>query len=119
MGVDVIAGSANMVVSGVVDSLFGVLRALLPGQTVQMGTHCAAFEAICDGRIRHQCEYGYRTRDGGAGKARSQGHPEEGQRGFVEVSLRPPSLKSHLSARDDHEKGSEETEEGSEEEGSV
>ena len=39
MGVDVIAGSANMVVSGVIDALSGVLRALLPGQTVQMGAH--------------------------------------------------------------------------------
>ncbi|KAF8141862.1 hypothetical protein EV363DRAFT_35915 [Boletus edulis] len=32
-GVDAIAGSANKVISGVFDSSFGVLRALLPGQT--------------------------------------------------------------------------------------
>ncbi|KAH0836503.1 hypothetical protein J3R83DRAFT_8141 [Lanmaoa asiatica] len=36
-GVDAIAGSANKVISGVVDSSFGVLRALLPGQTAHGG----------------------------------------------------------------------------------
>lgn len=40
-GVDAIAGSANKVISGVVDSSFGVLRALLPGQTAPMGTGSA------------------------------------------------------------------------------
>ena len=38
MGVDAIAGSANKVISGVFDSSFGVLRALLPGQVIVPGT---------------------------------------------------------------------------------
>ena len=36
-GVDAIAGSANKVILGVVDSSFGVLRAFLPGQTMVYG----------------------------------------------------------------------------------
>ena len=36
-GVDVIAGSANRVISGVFDTSFGVLRALMPGQSVAGG----------------------------------------------------------------------------------
>ncbi|KAL4064059.1 hypothetical protein V8B97DRAFT_2078625 [Scleroderma yunnanense] len=36
-GVDVIAGSANRVISGVFDTSFGVLRALMPGQNLAGG----------------------------------------------------------------------------------
>ena len=159
MGVDVIAGSANKVILGVVDSSFGVLRALLPGQTVQTGTNsgngtstaprsglsvttgsstsagagagAGAGEADATvwgvrpglGLLRRETGFSIAgltvALPGGASKARGQSHPEEGQRELVEVSSRLPSLKSHLSGQDDHEKESEETEEGSEEEGSV
>lgn len=55
---------------------------------------------------------------GGHNKAKSQSYPEEGQRELVEVSSRPPSLRSHRSGRDEEGSGetvgsSEEEEEGS------
>jgi len=169
-GVDAIAGSANKVILGVVDSSFGVLRALLPGQGhmpghggaggtrpapwpatsaplgpvsgsgaagVGTGTGAgmwtgsgspgtvggetdAALWGVRPGLNLLRRETGFSIAGltaalpGGPGKPRNQHPEEEGQRELVEVSLRPPSVRSHKSG---HESGSEETEE-EEEEGS-
>lgn len=48
-GVDAIAGSANKVILGVVDTSFGVLRALLPGQTAHGGSGKSAGQGSAPG----------------------------------------------------------------------
>ncbi|KAI9573913.1 hypothetical protein HD554DRAFT_2166739 [Boletus coccyginus] len=163
-GVDAIAGSANKVILGVVDSSFGVLRAFLPGQGHMAGhggvggTRPAPWPAASApsgpgsgsgaagmgagmwtgsgspatvggetgaapwgvrpglGLLRRETGFSIAGLTGALpgvpSKPKSQYPEEEGQRELVEVSLRPPSVRSHKSG---HESGSEETEEEEEE----
>ncbi|KAF8835944.1 hypothetical protein BDN67DRAFT_974743 [Paxillus ammoniavirescens] len=128
-GVDAIAGSANKVISGVVDSSFGVLRALLPGQT--SGTGAPGIGTVGSdsalwsvrpgsGLLRRESGFsiaGFTASLPGQGRAKSVGNAEEdGQRELVAVSSRPSSLKSD---RNDDEAASEpdETDDESESDG--
>jgi hypothetical protein len=143
-GVDAIAGSANKVILGVVDSSFGVLRAFLPGQTTAYGgTGAVPVSALfavpvsagvgtgtgTSGETGVRPSLGLLRRDtgfsiasltaalpGGPGKPKSQSHPEEeGQRELVEVSPRPPSFRSgHEGSGSETEGSSEEDSEESE-----
>jgi hypothetical protein len=93
-GVDAIAGSANKVISGVVDSSFGVLRALLPGQTSSTGApeigtvgSDSALWSVRPGSglLRHESGFSIESFTAslpGQGRAKSVGNAEEdiGQR---------------------------------------
>lgn len=128
--VDAIAGSANKVLAGVVDSSFGVLRSLLPGQTpgaetstsgAEVGEQYAARPGF--GLLRRESGFSIASLAAslpGRDRGRSFGslappRPiDEGGQQLVEVSSRPGSVHSaYLS----DEAASESEEEESEEEG--
>ncbi|KAF9244216.1 hypothetical protein BU15DRAFT_86138 [Melanogaster broomeanus] len=125
-GVDAITGSANKVISGVVDSSFGVLRALLPGQTT---TTTAPVVGPVDsdpalwsvhpglGLLRRESGFsiaGFTASLPGQGRVKAVGNAEDdGQRELVEVTSRPPSLKSDKNG-DEAASESEETDDDSE-----
>ncbi|KAF7794468.1 hypothetical protein EIP86_005602 [Pleurotus ostreatoroseus] len=123
--VDAIAGSANKVISGVVDSSFGVLRAFLPGQQV------AAAEGDTDAQeavtrpgfnlLRRDTGFSIASLAASLPGARSktpvQKDEEAGQQ-LVEVPSRPGSIRSvrpeesSSSDADSEEEDEEEEEEG-------
>ncbi|KIJ65294.1 hypothetical protein HYDPIDRAFT_28009 [Hydnomerulius pinastri MD-312] len=141
-GVDAITGSANKVISGVVDSSFGVLRAFLPGQG---GSAAAAAPVVGSVESGESSMWGVRpglgllrresgfsianltaSLPGQGPKAKSVGNAEEaGQRELVEVSSRPASLKSSgndeeaATESEDTDSSSESEEGGEEEDGEV
>ena len=114
---DAIAGSANKVISGVVDSSFGVLRALLPGA---QGAELAAPDAESVdvrpgfGLLRRDTAFSIASLAAslpGAGmrsKTPVQKDEEAGQQ-LVEVPSRPASVRS-MRAPSESEEDSEEDE---------
>ena len=88
--------AANKVLSGVVDTSFGVLRAFLP-QTgparAATGEGDAQWRPSIGRRETGFSIAGLTAAVAGTGKVKSQA--EEGQRELVEVGSRPPSLRSH------------------------
>ncbi|KAH7919350.1 hypothetical protein BV22DRAFT_1123345 [Leucogyrophana mollusca] len=130
--VDAIAGSANKVISGVVDSSFGVLRSLLPGHpaenaTVRVGSVESTESAPWNmrpglGLLRRESGFSIASLaaslPGQREKAKSSSHPEEVGQQLVTVSSRPSSVKS-LYVNDDGEDGaymSEKTEDDEDDE---
>lgn len=143
-GVDVIAGSANKVISGVVDSSFGVLRSFLPSAptsisaptlapTLTSTTTSVPTTETSDARWN----MGLLRRESGFSIAslvpgrKGDGKGEDGQRELVEVSSRPGSIRSIYmnedvavggtedeseESDDDEEDGEDEEEESEEEE---
>ncbi|CCM02617.1 uncharacterized protein FIBRA_04720 [Fibroporia radiculosa] len=106
--VDAIAGSANKVISGVVDTSFGVLRSLLPGQSQVQGTPANATESEEPSRPG----FGILRRDTGfsiaslaaslpGNRARSTTANEESGQQMVEVPSRPGSSRSMRGADGD------------------
>ncbi|VDB84889.1 unnamed protein product [Peniophora sp. CBMAI 1063] len=129
--VDAIAGSANKVLAGVVDSSFGVLRSLLPGQTPGGETSAAGAEGAEQytaragfGLLRRESGFSIASLAAslpGRDRARSFGSlaaprmNDEGGQQLVEVSSRPGSVHSaYLS--DEAASDSDEEESGEEDE---
>ncbi|PCH44498.1 hypothetical protein WOLCODRAFT_105227 [Wolfiporia cocos MD-104 SS10] len=122
--VDAIAGSANKVITGVVDSSFGVLRSLLPGQA-QSQPNANAENADESGA---RPGFGILRRDTGfsiaslaaslpGSRARVSGPTEESGQQMVEVPSRPGSSRSVRGADDAVPASDEESgEEGEEDE---
>ncbi|EMD38990.1 hypothetical protein CERSUDRAFT_93030 [Gelatoporia subvermispora B] len=98
--VDAIAGSANKVISGVVDSSFGVLRALLPGQTPNdplSATDQEASKPIGFGLLRRDTGFSIASIAASlptSVRSRSNTHIEENGQQMVEVPSRPGSSRS-------------------------
>ncbi|OCH86943.1 hypothetical protein OBBRIDRAFT_782382 [Obba rivulosa] len=121
--VDAIAGSANKVISGVVDTSFGVLRALLPGQTPNAGDPLAATEQEASRPIG----FGLLRRDTGFSiasiaaslptsvRSRSNTQIEETGQQLIEVPSRPGSSRS-MRPDEEETESSDEDEDGDEEE---
>jgi len=131
--VDAITGSANKVLAGVVDSSFGVLRSLLPGQQSQ--TQQSAGEDSGEpprpgfGLLRRESGFSiasFAASLPGRDRARSFGSvaaprdTDEGGQQMVEVSSRPGSVHSAYfsdeSASESEEGEEEEDEDGDEDE---
>ncbi|KAG1722836.1 uncharacterized protein EDB91DRAFT_1174108 [Suillus paluster] len=133
-GVDAIAGSANKVISGVVDSSFGVLRSFLPSAPTQTSHSTSGPDT---GDARWNLPTGLLRRESGfsiaslvPGREKKGEGKEEGQRELVEVSSRPGSIRSiyvndeaevdgteeESEEEADEEEGDEEEEDESEEE---
>jgi hypothetical protein len=119
-GVDAIAGSANKVISGVVDSSFGVLRAFLPGQTNAaaapvvgtIGSDSAPWNTRPGlGLLRRESGFsiaGFTASLPGQGRVKTVGNTEDdGQRELVQVASRPPSLKNGDEAASESEETAE------------
>ncbi|CDO69791.1 hypothetical protein BN946_scf184766.g36 [Trametes cinnabarina] len=125
--VDALAGSANKVLTGVVDTSFGVLRALLPGQTSDTGVATPPVDADQSAAPWNipQPRFGLLRRDTHfsiasiaaslPGRAKSQ--PEESGQQMIDVPSRPGSIRS-MRPEDGtpSEESSEEEEEEDEEE---
>lgn len=129
--VDAIAGSANKVISGVVDSSFGVLRAFLPGSEDVTSPHspdAAPWNATRPGFGLLRRDTGFSIASlaaslpGSVAKAVVKKDEESGQQ-LVEVPSRPASSRSirvedatssseASGDEDEDEEGSEEEEEG-------
>lgn len=134
--VDAIAGSANKVISGVVDSSFGVLRSLLPGSQPQPSPEAAHTEASIQQQQQESASkpgFGILRRDTGFSIAslaaslpgavgRAKKDEETGQQ-MMEVPSRPGSSRSirvddatssssDASCEDDEEEEDEEEVEG-------
>ena len=126
--VDAIAGSANKVLTGVVDTSFGVLRALLPG--TQVNESPTADPALQDSAPWNSSRpgFGLLRRDtafsiasiaaslpGGVIRSKTpvQNH-EDGQQ-LMEVPSRPASIKSARREESSDEEDEDEGEEGDEE----
>ncbi|KAI9062649.1 hypothetical protein FKP32DRAFT_1677169 [Trametes sanguinea] len=102
--VDALAGSANKVLTGVVDTSFGVLRALLPGQTSDAGVATPPVDADQGAAPWNipQPRFGLLRRDTHfsiasiaaslPGRAKSQ--PEESGQQMIDVPSRPGSSRS-------------------------
>ncbi|OBZ66399.1 hypothetical protein A0H81_13569 [Grifola frondosa] len=133
--VDAIAGSANKVISGVVDTSFGVLRALLPGQTAPSDGHTDASATSGNGELQEAAPrpgFGLLRRDtgfsiaslaaslpGASGRLKPAGQGEEAGQQMVEVPSRPGSVRSVRGVEDstsEDEEGSSEDEDYEEEE---
>ncbi|KAG1767533.1 hypothetical protein EDD22DRAFT_875284 [Suillus occidentalis] len=106
-GVDVIAGSANKVISGVVDSSFGVLRSFLPSAPTSTSAPTSASiltstfaSAPTTETSDARWNMGLLRRESGFSIAslvpgrKGDGKAEDGQRELVEVSSRPASIRS-------------------------
>lgn len=106
-GVDVIAGSANKVISGVVDSSFGVLRSFLPSAPTSTSAPTSAstltstfVSAPTTETSDARWNMGLLRRESGFSIAslvpgrKGDGKAEDGQRELVEVSSRPGSIRS-------------------------
>ncbi|KAI1796735.1 hypothetical protein LXA43DRAFT_572364 [Ganoderma leucocontextum] len=131
--VDALAGSANKVLTGVVDTSFGVLRALLPGQTpgtqVDLSTPPADADQSAAPWNISQSRFGLLRRDTGfsiasitaslPGRSKSTHHEEPGQQ-MIDVPSRPGSSRSvrpdEQSASEDEDEEDDEEEEDEEEE---
>lgn len=125
--VDAITGSANKVISGVVDSSFGVLRALLPG-TQPDGTAATPDAESQDAQSRFTLlrrDTGFSIASlaaslPGAGirsKTPVQRDEESGQQ-LVEVPSRPASIRSmRAPSSSEEDSGEEDDDEEEEEEG--
>ena len=123
--VDAIAGSANKVLSGVVDSSFGVLRSLLPGQNQ---TPAATATPVAEATEEPRQGFTLLRRDTGfsiaslaaslpGGRASRPVQGEESGQQMIEVPSRPGSSRS-MRAPDDETTTSDEgtTDEDGEEE---
>ncbi|EIW78762.1 hypothetical protein CONPUDRAFT_166692 [Coniophora puteana RWD-64-598 SS2] len=129
--VDAIAGSANKVISGVVDSSFGVLRSFLPTSVPGVpGSEALEKGAIQPNIIRRESGFSIASLAASVAQRRQQTQTgEDGEDGqqLVAVISRPGSVKSgygdgdRLSDEDDEDDGDGESggssEEGSDEEG--
>lgn len=106
-GVDAIAGSANKVISGVVDSSFGVLRSFLPSVPTSTSAPISASaltSTFMSGPITETSDarwnMGLLRRESGFSITslvpgrKGDGKGEDGQRELVEVSSRPGSIRS-------------------------
>lgn len=120
--VDAIAGSANKVITGVVDSSFGVLRALLPGtQAVESPLNEADQDRPGFGLLRRDTGFSIASLAAslpGAGmraKTPVQKDEEAGQQ-LVEVPSRPASIRSMRAPSSSEEDSDEEDEDDEEEE---
>lgn len=127
--VDALAGSANKVISGVVDSSFGVLRSFLPGtadaqQQQNADSDAAPWNVARPGFGLLRRESGFSIASLAAslpGRERAKSASvvmpaEEGGQMMVEVSSRPGSIRSaYVSDEDGSEEGSEEEDEEGEE----
>ncbi|KAM5530813.1 hypothetical protein V8D89_013542 [Ganoderma adspersum] len=123
--VDALAGSANKVLTGVVDTSFGVLRALLPGQTPESHVDLSTPPADADQSAAPwnipQSRFGLLRRDTGfsiasiaaslPGRSKAAPNEESGQQ-MVDVPSRPGSSRS---VRPEEQSASEEDEEEDEE----
>ena len=115
-GVDVIAGSANKVISGVVDSSFGVLRSFLPSAPTSTSAPDPSDARWNMGLLRRESGFSIASLVPGREKPKEQG---EGQRELVEVSSRPGSIRSnYVNEEDGPDKTEEESEESEEDEDS-
>ena len=127
---DAIAGSANKVISGVVDSSFGVLRALLPGQAPPDATGDPSLADATAPWNATRPGFGILRRDtgfsiaslaaslpGARAKTPVQKDEEAGQQ-LIEVPSRPGSIRSARgpNASSEEEESDEEDEEEEEEE---
>ncbi|KZT07540.1 uncharacterized protein LAESUDRAFT_725000 [Laetiporus sulphureus 93-53] len=128
--VDAIAGSANKVISGVVDTSFGVLRSLLPGQNQGQGSSTGGNTESTE-ESASRPGFGILRRDtgfsiaslaaslpGSRTRSASTAHNEESGQQMVEVPSRPGSSRSmhvdeELTASDEQSSGDED--EGDEE----
>ncbi|KAG1730214.1 hypothetical protein EDB19DRAFT_1741313 [Suillus lakei] len=137
-GVDAIAGSANKVISGVVDSSFGVLRSFLPSapNSASAPTSASALTSTSTSTSAPTTEtsdarwnMGLLRRESGFSIAslvpgrKGDGKGEDGQREFVEVASRPGSIRSiyvnedvGVGGTEDESEESDEEEDGDEEE---
>ncbi|KAG2113693.1 hypothetical protein DEU56DRAFT_905411 [Suillus clintonianus] len=106
-GVDAIAGSANKVITGVVDSSFGVLRSFLPSAptatsalTSASAVNPTSTSAPATETSDARWNMGLLRRESGFSIAslvpgrKGEGKGEEGQRELVDVSSRPGSIRS-------------------------
>jgi hypothetical protein len=95
-GVDVIAGSANKVISGVVDSSFGVLRSFLPSAPTSVSAPETSDARWNMGLLRRESGFSIANLVPGRERPREKGEGkmEEGQRELVEVLSRPGSIHS-------------------------
>ncbi|KAI0326980.1 hypothetical protein GY45DRAFT_1373528 [Cubamyces sp. BRFM 1775] len=135
--VDALAGSANKVLTGVVDTSFGVLRALLPGQTSDAHADGVATPAVdADqgaapwniaqprfGLLRRDTHFSIASIAASLpGRAKSSQAEEAGQQ-MIDVPSRPSSSRSMLpedgtpseTSEDDEEEDDEEDDEEEEE----
>ncbi|KAH9947014.1 hypothetical protein B0H21DRAFT_740607 [Amylocystis lapponica] len=111
--VDAIAGSANKVISGVVDTSFGVLRMLLPGQTPNLSVPANSNADVGPSTAPEEPRSGFGPfrRDtgfsiaslaaslpGASVRARPAGQNEEVGQQMVEVPSRPGSSRSMRAA---------------------
>jgi len=132
--VDAIADSANKVISGVVDSSFGILRSFMPSSAVPIpignksspGTETVENVKPGSFGLLNRRESGFSIASlaaslpmGGGGRARSTSREESGQQ-LITVS-RPSSLRSKTSRRvredgDESQGDDDETDDGSESE---
>ncbi|KAG1730216.1 hypothetical protein EDB19DRAFT_2011974 [Suillus lakei] len=136
-GVDAIAGSANKVISGVVDSSFGVLRSFLPSapNSASAPTSASALTSTSTSAPTTETSdarwnMGLLRRESGFSIAslvpgrKGDGKGEDGQRELVEVASRPGSIRSIYvnedvgvgGTEDESEESDEEEEDGDEEE---
>lgn len=124
--VDALAGSANKVLTGVVDTSFGVLRALLPGQVPESHVDLPTPPADADQSSApwnvSQSRFGLLRRDTGfsiasitaslPGRSKAAPNEESGQQ-MIDVPSRPGSSRS---VRPDEQSASEEEEDEEDEE---
>ncbi|KAG1841241.1 hypothetical protein DFJ58DRAFT_77051 [Suillus subalutaceus] len=128
-GVDAIAGSANKVISGVVDSSFGVLRSFLPSAPTSTSaptlapTLTSTFTSTPTTETSDaRWNMGLLRRESGFSIAslvpgrKGDGKGEDGQRELVEVSSRPGSIRSIYMNEDVGVGGTEDENEESDEE---
>ncbi|KAG0701109.1 hypothetical protein DFH29DRAFT_580744 [Suillus ampliporus] len=113
-GVDAIAGSANKVISGVVDSSFGVLRSFLPSAPTVTSAPETSDARWNMGLLRRESGFSIASLVPGREKPKGDGK-EEGQRELVEVASRPGSIHSiYVNDAVDVEGTEEESEESEE-----
>lgn len=128
-GVDAIAGSANKVITGVVDSSFGVLRSFLPSAPTSTFAPTSASALTSTSTSAPTTEtsdarwnMGLLRRESGFSIAslvpgrKGDGKVEDGQRELVEVSSRPGSIRSIYVNEDGVVGGTEDESEESDEE---
>ncbi|TBU41003.1 hypothetical protein BD309DRAFT_1043717 [Dichomitus squalens] len=127
--VDALAGSANKVLTGVVDTSFGVLRAFLPGQTLDPNAEAPTPPTDADQNAAPwniaQPRFGLLRRDTGfsiasiaaslPGRSKSTQNEEPGQQ-MIDVPSRPGSSRSLRPEDELEEDESEEDDEDDDEE---
>ena len=127
--VDALAGSANKVLTGVVDTSFGVLRALLPGQTPESHVDLSTPPGDADQSAAPwnvpQSRFGLLRRDTGfsiasiaaslPGRSKSS-QPEESGQQLIDVPSRPGSSRSVRTDEPSEEESDEDDEDEDDEE---